>query len=100
MDKQFILSKLSSQRQQLKNFGVSRIGLFGSMVRGQATQTSDVDVLVEFEPGKKSFRNFMGTASLLEGLLDRSIDLVTPEALSSYLKPKIEKEVEYVQISN
>lgn len=100
MDKQFILQQLTSQKQQLRDFGISRLGLFGSVVRGQATQQSDIDVLVEFEPGKKSFRNFMKTANFLEDLLDRTVDLVTPEALSSSLKPAIEKEAEYVQISH
>ncbi|TAJ43203.1 nucleotidyltransferase family protein, partial [Methanofollis fontis] len=42
-----------------EHFGVQRIGIFGSVARGENTPTSDIDILVEFSRGKATFRNFM-----------------------------------------
>ena len=57
-------------------------------------------MLVEFEPGRKTFDNFMQTALLLEELLGCRVELVTPEALSPYIRPYILCEVEYVPLSD
>lgn len=89
----FIL--LDAHQQQIKAFGVKRRGLFGSFVRGQHTPHSDVDILVEFEPGKKTFDNFMHLAFFLEDLLGRKVELVTAESPSPYIAPHILREVEY-----
>lgn len=97
--KEELLSILREHRQELKRFGVRRCGLFGSFVRGQPTPDSDIDILVEFEPGKKSFDNFMGLAFFLEQLLGRPVDLVTVESLSPHIGPHILREVEYASLS-
>jgi hypothetical protein len=96
-NKQQILDSLSQNANAFKNLGVSRIGLFGSYVAGTQTEASDVDLLVEFEQGKKSFDNFMGTVNFTEELLGREVELVTPESLSPYIAPHILQTVEYVQ---
>jgi len=57
---------------------------------------SDVDVLVEFAAGKKTFGNFITLSFFLEDLLQRRVELVTPEALNPYIRPRILEEVEYV----
>ena len=61
--KQEILSILRSNQAYLKKLGVRRIGLFGSFVRGQQHNGSDVDFLVEFEPTLKTFDNFVALAT-------------------------------------
>ncbi len=94
--KQELLTLLIQHQQQLKTLGVKRLGLFGSFVRNEATPSSDVDFLVEFELGQKKFDNFMNLSFLLEDLLQRRIELITPESLSPYLAPYILKEVEHV----
>jgi hypothetical protein len=86
---------LQQHHQSFKELGVKRLGLFGSFVRGDQTDRSDIDILVEFEPGRKTFDNFIQVAFLLEQLLGRRVELVTPESLSPYLKPYILREVEY-----
>ena len=91
-----IVRALSEHRHRIDALGVRRVGLFGSFVRGDQKPESDVDLLVEFEPGRKTFDNYMQLAFLLEDLLQRRVELVTPEALSPYIGPKILKEVEYV----
>lgn len=83
---------LRSHEQEIKErFCVKRIGLFGSFVRGEETETSDIDILVEFED--PTFRNFMNLAFFLEDLLGRRVDLLTPEGISHRIRPFVEKEV-------
>jgi uncharacterized protein len=83
-------------QQQLKGFGVKRLGVFGSFVRDQAKEDSDIDFLIEFFPEQKTFDNYIDLAFYLEDLLGRKIELVTPQSLSKYIGPYILKEVEYV----
>jgi len=54
-----ILRKIEENIDEIKRFGVKRIGLFGSYVRGEQRAESDVDILVEFEKGKATFDNFL-----------------------------------------
>lgn len=96
--KNHFLAQLEQHQDELRALGVQRCGLFGSFVRGQETSTSDVDVLVEFSKGKKSFDNFMRLADLLERLFQRRVDLVTEASLSPYIGPHILREVEYVPL--
>ncbi len=79
--------------EAIGNLGVYRFGLFGSFVTGKQNADSDVDILVEFKPGEKTFDSFMNLAFLLEDILGRKVDLVTPESLSPYIGPKILAEV-------
>jgi predicted nucleotidyltransferase len=95
-----VLKVLSDHSEKLREFGVKEVGLFGSFVRDEQTRESDVDLLVRFEPGKKSFDNFMSLSTLLEDLLQRRVEIVTTEALSPYLGPHILREVEYVSLSS
>ncbi|TAJ43171.1 nucleotidyltransferase family protein, partial [Methanofollis fontis] len=73
--------------------GVQRIGIFGSVARGENTPTSDIDILVEFSRGKATFRNFMALIAYLEDLFGRRVDLVTTGGIDPYLRPTIEGEV-------
>ena len=91
-----VLTLVAGQQHQLTRFGVKRLGIFGSFVREQQNDASDIDVLVEFEPGHKTFANFMHLAFYLEELFGRRVDLLTPESLSPYIGPRILNEVEYV----
>ena len=94
-----IIQCLLSSKEQIKALGVQRIGLFGSFVTGKQTPESDVDIFVEFSPSQHSFDNFMDLSFLLEDLLGRTVELVTPEALSPYIGPRILKEVELVSFA-
>lgn len=97
--KQDILNALHQNQSRLRALGVSRIGLFGSFVRGEQRPESDIDLLVEFEPNKKSFDVFMELSFFLEDLLQHRIELVTRESLSPYIGPHILKEVEYAALA-
>jgi len=82
-----ILRKLEENRDTIRGFGVRRLGIFGSYARGEQTETSDMDFLVEFE--KKTFRNYMNLKFFLEKLFDRPCDLVIAEAV----KPRLQKPI-------
>ncbi len=82
----------------LEQFGVKRIGLFGSYVKNQQNEESDLDFLVEFKKGEKTFQNFKDLVYFLEELFKIEVEIVTTEALSPYLKPHIIQEVEYASI--
>jgi predicted nucleotidyltransferase len=93
-----LLALLREHETRLGEFGVVRYGPFGSFARESPARDSDVDLLVEFAPGKKTFDNFIQLAFFLEDLLGRPVDLVTPESLSPHVGPHILREVQYVTI--
>jgi len=87
-----ILDLIKDHEQEIKDrYSVSKIGVFGSYARGEEKESSDVDVLVEFE--EPTYNNFIELIFFLEELLDRKVDLVTTGGLSPYMKPTVEKEV-------
>lgn len=95
-----ILQILANHKQQLADYGVNQIGLFGSYVRNEATQHSDVDLLVDIRKDKKTFNNFLSLNYYLESLLGKKVELVTTQSLSPYIGPQILKTVEYVAIAS
>ena len=97
--KQDVLEVLYQNRARLRALGVSRLGLFGSFVRGEQDTGSDIDLLVEFEVGQKSFDAFMDLSFFLEEILQHRVELVTVESLSPYLGPHILAEVEYAPLA-
>ncbi len=95
MGKKEILSYLRSNKQNLKDtFHLAKIGLFGSFARGEATNTSDIDILVKFE--RPIGWDFIILKEYLEDILNREVDLVTEEAIKSQMKQEILKEVIYI----
>jgi len=91
-----IIKKLKENMARIKCYGVKKIGLFGSFLRDEQKPESDIDILVEFEDGKKTFDNYMELKFFLEDLFKCKIDLVLIDALKPYLKPYILKSVKYV----
>lgn len=98
-DKQEILNKIDDNKEKLREFGVAKIGVFGSFVRNEQTEDSDIDLLVSFEKGKKTYSNFYNLAEFTEKLFGNRVDLLTPQSISPYILPHIEKEITYVQIT-
>ena len=83
------IQRLLAAESEIRHLGVRRLALFGSVARGEARPDSDVDLLVEFTPGQKSFDHFMALADLLEELVGHPVELVTLEALSPFIGPHI-----------
>ena len=91
---------IESNRKYLDELGVISIGIFGSVARGEDSEDSDYDILVEFKKGKKSFKTFTALCDLLEDCLGENYELITKESLSPYISPYILKEVENVKIAS
>ena len=79
----------------MQQFGVTKLALFGSTARDEATETSDVDILVVFD-GFATSERYFGVQFYLEDCLSCPVDLVTDKALRPQLRPFIEQEAIYV----
>ena len=86
-----VIRLLESQKPNLRRFGVESLRLFGSVARDEASEDSDVDLLVSFDkpPG---FSSFMKLRIFLEDLLGANVDLVTENGLRDRVRPHVEKE--------
>lgn len=95
--KDTILKTLKSNKLNLSKFGVRNVGLYGSYVRNEQSSESDIDLLIDFEPENETFDNFMAVYYLFEMLFENEkVEVVTKNGLSSYIGPRILKEVIYV----
>lgn len=92
-----IWERLAEYHHEVGQLGVDRLGLFGSFLRDEARPDSDVDFLVFFRAGEKTYSNLFELVRLLERLLGRNVELVTPESLTSRLRTQILEDVEYVE---
>ena len=91
-----VIARLQGQREQLRALGVAQLGLFGSFVRDEAGPESDVDLLVDFQDGRKTFEGFFAVLDFLEEVLGRPVELLTRPGLSKYIGPHIVSTTEYV----
>ena len=82
---------LKSHKQELIKFDVKSLAIFGSVARDEAGPESDVDILVEFAKPIGLFE-FVRLKIYLEKLLQRKVDLVTPDALKERMREQILKE--------
>ena len=96
--KREVLARLEAQAPAIHALGVSRLSLFGSFARDEQRPESDVDVLVEFAAGRKSYGRLLDLADLLEQTLGRPVELVTTEGLSPHLGPNILRQAERVPL--
>ena len=88
--------QLATAHADILGLGLRRLALFGSVQRNEARADSDVDVLVEFAPGMKSFDRLLALGDLLEARLMRRIEPVTLESLSPFIGPYILAEAQDV----
>lgn len=80
-----------------ERFGVVSLSLFGSVARDEATRRSDIDLLVEFAPNRpRGLFEFVALKHMLEGLLGKPVDLVTPARIKPRLKGRILSEAQRV----
>jgi hypothetical protein len=96
MTKEDIKRVLLSNKKILKRYKVSKIGIFGSFATGRTKKKSDVDLLVEFDDMIDLF-DFVHLNDEIQQILRSEVDLVTPDTIKPYIKPKILKEVEWVE---
>lgn len=89
LTREHVAARLREAETEIRGLGVRRLALFGSVLRGEARPDSDIDFLVEFLPGEKSFDRFLALSDLLHDLFQRRVELVTLEGLSPYIGPHI-----------
>ena len=91
-----ILNKIRSSKPEIvKEFHVKEIGVFGSYVRGEEKDDSDIDILIEFEKPIDLFR-FLDLEERLSELSGRKVDLVSKKALKPHIGKVIFEEVQYL----
>ena len=90
------MARVAAVGPEICALGVARLALFGSVARNTARPDSDVDVLVEFAPGAKTYDRFLRLAEMLEHVLGHRVELVTIEALSPFLGPHFLAEAQDV----
>ena len=92
LTKDEVVKTISGNWNEIRKFGVKKLWVFGSYVRGEQKEKSDIDIMVEFEKGKKTFDNYMDLKFFLEEVLGVEVDLITVEALKPRIKDYIWKE--------
>ena len=99
LSKQEIFKTIQENKEIIKSFGVTEIGLFGSYVRNEQTESSDIDILVDYDIDKISYKKFFYFCEYIESLFDKNkVGIVTKNGLSEFIGPHILKEVNYVKI--
>lgn len=93
MNRDNVLNVLRAHKATLaQRFGVTELALFGSFARDQATDDSDVDILVRFDV-PPNWQRYFGAQGYLEDLLGRPVDLATEPDLRVEIRPYVEREV-------
>lgn len=87
MTRDDILATIRANEPRLRDLSVRELALFGSFVRGDATDASDIDFLVEFD--ETTFDHYFDTKELLEALFGRKVDLV----IKSDIKPRLRERI-------
>jgi len=95
--KAVILDYLTAQKRSFyKKYGVIKIGLFGSFVRNEQKEDSDIDIAVEIEKSKKNIHNFLALKRELEKVFNKKVDLGIESSLKPIAKKFIQNEIIYV----
>lgn len=95
MTKEKIKEIIREHKEILKKYKVKSVALFGSYVRNEQKEDSDIDLLVEFE--EDTYHNFINLIFSLEELLKKEITVVSKEDLSPYIQPYVLKEIERIK---
>ena len=94
--KDTISAALLRHRSVLQQYGVQKLGIFGSHARGDASENSDIDLLVETEKGMDLMR-LVELEMRLTDILGRKVDLVSIKGLNRHIGPLIMKEAVFVE---
>jgi uncharacterized protein len=95
MTRDEILQKLEENSETIRGFGVLRLGIFGSYARGEQSEASDIDFLVEFE--SPAFKNYFGLKFFLEKLFGCKVDLVFHDTIKPRIRNSILEEAVYAE---
>ncbi|HHT9124578.1 MAG TPA: nucleotidyltransferase family protein [Candidatus Brocadiia bacterium] len=99
LTKDEIIEKLRDHKDKLKKYGVKRIALFGSYIRGEQKRKSDIDLVVEFDPTffgedfNGLFDAYIGLSSFLEELFGKKVDILTPVSIETIRIKEVAEEI-------
>ena len=97
MTREDALDRLNAHLDEIRQYGVEKIGLFGSVARSEADAGSDIDLIVRFLQGQKSFDHFMDLREYLESLFSgHRVDLVIEEAIKPRIRASVYRDAVYV----
>ncbi len=95
--REHIINTLKLHKTEFFRLGVQNVGLFGSYARNEQSEKSDIDLLIDFDPDKESFDNYMAVYDIFETIFkNETIEVVTKNGLSPYIGSQILNEVLYV----
>jgi len=89
MNREEILNRVGAHKDEIKQYGVKRLVLVGSYACEEASESSDIDFLVEFEEGRGLFDDYIGLKRTLENILNHEIDLIKKKLVRKELKQSI-----------
>jgi predicted nucleotidyltransferase len=91
-----VISILSLHAAELRHRGVTHAAIFGSVARGEATDDSDIDILVELDPEAPiSVFDYVGIKQYIAGLFHKRVDVVNRDALKNGIHPSVMKDARY-----
>ena len=91
-----VLHYLSENKLEFQEkFGITRIGVFGSVARGEQTSCSDIDMVVEMDPRRKNLHNFLQFKRHLESTLELSVDIGFEHTLKPSARESVKKQIVY-----
>ena len=91
-----VIAKLKAAESALRARGVRRAAVFGSIARGDERPDSDIDILVEFEPGAEgSIYDYMNLKEYIAGLFDGPVDVIDRGALKPHLRAPVVRDTLY-----
>jgi len=93
MDKVMVVATLKANAEMLRRRGIERLGLYGSTARGEATVSSDIDLLLTLRPQSLSLFDLVGLQEELEQLLGHPVDLTTTPVTNPFLAREINRDL-------
>jgi hypothetical protein len=96
MTRDTVIAALREKRAALREQGVARVALFGSVARGEAAAGSDVDVLIEFDPeARVTLYDYAGVKRFIAELLGGRVDVIDRASLNRHIRAEVERDAVY-----
>lgn len=93
----YITSTIRAHKPDFLKLGIKNIGLFGSCARNEQSESSDIDIFIDFQPEKENFDNYMAIYDIFERIFkNNKVDIVTRNGLSPHIGPKILSETVFI----